>query len=251
MRIRVKNRSIIYGATGMCCLVTLMISGRPMGVKQRSEIFTPGNSAKSSLLVLVKPQPDAPLLISGIKIAPSSDPKMPTVRFIITNNTKKRILAYAIRHDATMTNSTFPGTIAVNFPDRNRALQGGGDAQLEISSIQYSEAPLNLTLSVDFVEFVDGTRWGPDTFKQGERINGVRAGTKRAKEVMSKALAEDGPDVLIHSLDSIKVEADQPDLHTSEWLDGFRHGVGWMRERVRNKGKDLVEIKRELERSID
>jgi hypothetical protein len=222
-----------------------------MGVKQRSEIITPGNSAKSSLLVLVKPQPDAPLLITGITIDDSADPRMPTVSFTITNNTKKRILAYAIRHDTTMANSTFAGTVAVISPDRNRALRGGAEVQGEISGIQYSEPPLNLNLTVDFVEFVDGTRWGPDTLKHGERIDGVRAGAKMAKEVMSKALAEDGPDVLIHSLDSIKVEADQPDLHSSEWLDGFRHGVGWMRERVRNKGKDLVEIKRELESSMD
>ena len=106
-------------------------------------------------------------------------------------------------------------------------------------------------LSVDFVGFTDGTRWGPDTYKHGERIDGLRAGAKMAKERMLKILAVDGPEALIHSLDSINVEADQPDLHSSEWLDGFRHGVGWMRERVRSKGKDVVEIKRELQSSVD
>lgn len=246
-----KGRNIFYGVTGMFCLAVLMISGRPMEVKQKGGVPTVQDSAKPSLLVLVKPQTDPPLLITGMTVEDSADPRMPTIQFTIKNNTKKRIMAYAIRHDETLPHSSFSGTVAVNSPDRNRALPAGAEVQSEITGIQYSEPPISLMLSVDFVEFTDGTRWGPDTYKYGERIDGLRAGAKMAKERMLKILAVDGPAALIHSLDSINVEADQPDLHSSEWLDGFRHGVGWMRERVRSKGKDVVEIKRELQSSVD
>ena len=139
----------------------------------------------------------------------------------------------------------------MNSPDRNRAFQAGASAQLEITGIRYGERPKSMTLSVDFVEFVGGTRWGPDTFKHGEVIDGLRAGAKMMKEEMLKALEVESPEVFIHSLDSINVEPDQSNLHSSEWSEGFRSGVGWMRERVRRKGKDLVEIKRELRQSID
>src|SRR5436309_171127 len=239
MKKRVKSSSLIYGVTGIFCLAGLMISGRPMEVKQKGGVSTVQDSAKPSLLVLVKPQTDPPLLIIGMTVEDSADPRMPTVQFTIKNNTKKRIMAYAIRHDETLPHSSFSGTVAVNSPDRNRALPAGAEVQSEITGIQYSEPPISLMLSVDFVEFTDGTRWGPDTYKHGERIDGLRAGAKMAKERMLKILAVDGPEALIHSLDSINVEADQPDLHSSEWLDGFRHGVGWMRERMRSKGKDV------------
>lgn len=251
MKRRVKSSSLIYGVTGIFCLAALMISGRPMEVKQKGEVPPVQDSAKPGLLVLVKPQADSPLLITGITVDDPTDPRMPTVQFTIKNNTKKRIMAYAIRHDETLPHSSFSGTVAVNSPDRNRALPAGAEVQSEITGIQYSEPPISLMLSVDFVEFVDGTRWGPDTYKHGELIDGVRVGAQMAKEAMLKALEADGPEVFINSLDSIKVEADQPDSHSSEWLKGFQYGVDWMRERVRSKGKDLVEIKRELQRSID
>lgn len=251
MKLRGISRILIYAATGMLCVAALMISSQPLGVKQKGEASTIQDSAKSSLLVLVQPQTGPPLLITGMTVEDATDPRMPSVQFTITNNTKKRIMAYAIRHDATLPHSSFSGTVAVNSPDRQRALQAGAEVIGKITGIQYSEPPIRLTLSVDFVEFVDGTRWGPDTYKHGELIDGLRVGVKMAKEAILKTLEADGPEVLIHSLDSIQVEPDQPALHSSEWLEGFRHGVGWMRERVRSKGKDLVEIKRELKHLID
>lgn len=251
MKMNRVKRSLIYGAMTIFCLAVLIIRGRPLEVQQKGETSEAQNPTKSNLLVLIRPQEDAPLLITGITAADSTDPQIPIIRFTITNHTKLRIRAYAIRHDATLPHSSFPGTIAVNFPDRNRALQAGASSQLEISGIKYSEIPTNLILSIDFVEFESGRRWGPDTFKHGEQIDGVRAGAKMAKVAMIKTLETNGLEVLLRSLDSINVEADQPDLHSSEWLEGFRHGVGWMRERVRSKGRNLVEIKRELQHSID
>ena len=242
---------MIYAAIGIFCLAVLMIGGRPMGGKEGLGVSTTQASEQASLLVLVKPQPDAPLLITEPIVADSADPQMPTVQFKITNTTKKRIMAYAIRHDAALSNSSFPGTIATNFPDRNRAFQAGASAQLEITGIRYGELPISLTLSVDFVEFVDGKRWGPDTFKHGEVIDGLRAGAEMMKEAMLKALEVESPEAFSRSLDSINVEPDQPNLHSSEWSKGFRSGVNWMRERVRRKGKDLIEIRRELRQSID
>ena len=244
MKNRAKSRSIIYGVMAIFCLAILMASGRTMEVKQ--EGGKAQDSVKQDLLVFVKPQTDPPLLISGMTVVDAKDPGMPTVQFTVRNKTRKRIMAYAIRHDETLAHSSFSGTVAMNSPDRNRAIQPGAEWQLEVAGIQYSEPVISMMLSVDFVEFVDGTRWGPDTYKHGELIDGLRVGVKMAKEAMLKRLEADGAKAFVDSLDSFKVEPDRPDLHTSEWVEGFRHGVGWMRERVRSKGKDAVEIRREL-----
>lgn len=240
------ERRYTYGVAGALCLAALMIGGRPMGNQQQIEASTAQTLPKSDILVVVKPQEDSPLLITGMKIADSTDPRMPVVEYTITNNTKKRIMAFAIRYDAMLADSTISGSITANYPDYNRALQPHIPVQSEVAGIQYPKPPVSIILSVDFVEFAGGRRWGPDTYKHGELIDGVRAGVKKAKEVMLKALETDGTEAFVHSLDAIKVAAEPSPAHSSEWLEGFRHGVGWLRERVRNKGKDVIEIRREL-----
>lgn len=94
-----------------------------------------------------------------------------------------------------------------------------------------------------------GSRWGPDTLKTGDTIDGVRAGAQAEREVLLNLLTTQGTDALMRSLDSVKPEADQSLAHSSEWLDGFRHGVGWIRERVRSKAPKHSEIETELRRS--
>jgi len=243
--------NIIYSVIGILCLAALMLSGRPMEGKQKPETSSTQAPETADLVVLVKPQPDAPLSITDTKVEPSDDPRMPTVQFTITNTTRKRIMAYAIRHDETLPQSTFSGDVTEISPDRNRALQAGAEVQSEITGIRYGEVPTSILLSVDFVEFADGKRWGPDTLNHGEMLDGVRAGVKAAKEVMLEKLEVDGPEVFARSLDAINVEPDSSGLHSSKWLEGFRTGTGWMRERVRSKGTDLIEIRRELRSSFE
>ena len=241
---------VLSGSLGMLSLLVMTIGSRGPVQGRRTE-QKPVQEAQSKLLVLIKPQPDAPLLIAGVTVEDGTDPRMPTTRFSVVNNTRKRIIAYAIRHDATLSQSSFPGAIAFNIPYRDRALRSGAYGPMEISGIQYAEPPINLVLSVDFVEFADGTKWGPDTFKHGEMFDGFRAGAKKAKAVLLEKLSANGPDVLVDSLDSLKVDPYRTNSHSSGWLKEFAHGVEWMRERVRSKGKDTFEIKKELRRSID
>src|SRR4051794_37058353 len=55
MKKSVKGRGLIYGATCLFCLTTLMVIGRPLEGKQNVKVSTPQFSEQSNLLTLVKP----------------------------------------------------------------------------------------------------------------------------------------------------------------------------------------------------
>jgi hypothetical protein len=242
-----KANSIVLIVIGILCLAILVVSARP----RKNQTTTDGVAAKKPLLIL-KDQPNSPLTITSVIVDEFSDPRMPTVNFNVINNSGKPIMVYAIKHEAALgSRGTVSGWVAVNSPDSKHALRPGRAPQGEISGIQYPEPPESLTLSVDFVEFVDGTRWGDDTFKNGERIDGVRAGANEEREALMKVLRTNGTEELIRSLDSIEPKADQPSSRSAQWLDGYRHGVGWMRERVRSKGQSHSEIEKELRRPVN
>jgi hypothetical protein len=156
-----------------------------------------------------------------------------------------------VKHEAVFSQraGTLSGSVAFNPVDRDQGMRPGDTRQVEIGGLNYGETPDTITLSVNFVEFVSGSRWGPDTLKTGDTIDGVRAGAQAEKEVLLNLLMTQGTDALMRSLDSVKPEAEQSLPRSSEWLDGFRHGVGWIRERVRSKGPKHSEIEPELRRS--
>jgi hypothetical protein len=244
---RIKANNVIVILIGTLCLTILVAVARPQNNQ------SPHNSVtEKKPLLIIKDQPDSPLTITSVIVDNFPDPRMPTIDFNVMNNSGKRIMVYAIKHEAALgSRGAMSGWIAINSPDNKRALRPGKAPQVEISRIQYPQPPESFTLSVDFVEFVDGTRWGEDTFKNGDRIDGVRAGANAQREALMKILKAGGPEEVIRLLDSIEPKPDQSTARSAEWRDGFRHGVGWMRERVRLKGPDRSEIEKELRPPVD
>lgn len=241
-KIRIKASNIIVIVIGALCLTILVAVARPQN-KQ-----SPDNSVtEKKPLLIIKDQPDSPLTIMSVIIDNFPDPRMPTIDFNVKNNSGKRIMVWAVKHEA----GGMSGTMVFIKPDSKHALRPGRAPQVEISRIQYPVPPESFTLSVDFVEFVDGTRWGEDTFRTGDRVDGVRAGANAQREALMKILKSDGPEEVIRLLDSIEPIPDQSIARSKEWRDGFRGGVGWIRGRVRLKGPNRSEIEKELRPPLD
>jgi hypothetical protein len=243
----IRVSSVAAIAVGILCLAILAVGAGPR--KYQDPVGR--TITKRPLLILKKNQPDSPLTITAVIVDDSPDSRMPTVHFTLINNSGKRIMVYAVKHEAQFSNGTVSGSVVVNLPDAKHALRPGRAPQVEISGIQYPQPPESLTLSVDFVEFVDGVRWGDDTLRTSERIDGLRAGASAEREILMKVLTTDGPEGVLRSLDLIKPEPNQVSSRSEEWLDGFRHGVGWIRERVRSKGENSSEIEKELKQPVD
>lgn len=243
----IKAHSIVLIVIGILSLAILAVSARP----RENQTSTDRVAAKKPLM-LVKDQPDSPLTITSVVVDYFPDARMPEVSFKVTNISGKRIMVYAIKHVAALgSRGAFSGSVTIMRPDRKRALGPGQSPEGEISGIQYPQPPESLTLSVDYVEFVDGTRWGEDTLKNGDRIDGMRAGTDAEREALLKVLMTEGAEGVMRSLDSITPEANQPSSRSAQWLDGFRQGIDVMRSGVRAKGSSHAEIEKELRRQVD
>jgi hypothetical protein len=87
--------------------------------------------------------------------------------------------------------------------------------------------------------------------RNSERIDGTRAGARAERDALMKVLMTEGTEGVMRLLDSLQPEPDQALGRSAEWLDGFRGGVGWIRERVRGKAQNPSEIEKELRRQVD
>lgn len=232
----------------LLCLVLLTV-GAHGPVKDQSP--DDKSLVKKPVLVEKKKQPGSPLIIGNMVIAESEDGRMPEITFTVTNKSDKVIIAYAVKHEGAFGQGAVAGAITNISPDSERALLPGRSPHMEIGGIEYSGMPETMILSVDFVEFADGTRWGLDTMKTGERVDGTRAGAQAVRDALLLILKAGGVDAVVQSLDTIEPQADQSSLHSSEWLDSFSTGVKWMRERVRRKGRDYSSVEKELQHSPD
>jgi hypothetical protein len=83
------------------------------------------------------------------------------------------------------------------FPPHVSRQEDGGIGRI------YQQAPVEIVLAVDFVEFADGTRWGDDIGKSGERLDGQRAGGNAAITKYREVLLKEG----INGLESAFAES--------------------------------------------
>lgn len=119
----------------------------------------------------------------------------------------------------------------------------------------YSEGVNEIILSIDFVEFEDGSSWGQDYFKSAERVAGQRAGIKFAVESYGKKLENSPFDVFSNEIEKNAIDfAFHADKSKSSVLrDGFQSGVGLVRNRLDTAiGKDgTLGAKQELQKLSD
>jgi hypothetical protein len=206
------------------------------------------------LRVVVLQQPDSPILILSTYVD-SSDPLRPRYGYSITNTDDKPIRAFAIRESvstrggAPIISTSLTHSPAVKLflkPHESRQAEGG------LGSI-YQVPPDKVEIALDFVEFADGTRWGDDTGKSGEMLDGFRAGGKAAIKRYREILASEGAIALERVLEGQNSIQPESQSKSVKWIDGFNSGVSTVKSRLAETkvkgGQDGV--KRELEKPFD
>ena len=180
-------------------------------------------ASAQSVHINVKPQPDSPLSLTAVRIV-FDDPYKPAFEYTVVNNNDKPIRAYTIRRDDGITGSSLS---MLNLP-----FQRGQSQWESIGDTTYSEPVREILLSVDFVEFVDGTAWGPDTTRSSQRLAGIRAGMSVERNRLLTVLNDDSIAKLISDLEG-QLDVSPPPGNSSEWSDGFRIGTLQYRARLR------------------
>ncbi|HEX8283837.1 MAG TPA: hypothetical protein VF588_10805 [Pyrinomonadaceae bacterium] len=233
-----------------CLTLTLLVLGLFSLTKDSTRASLSLPQARPKLpTTSVAPQPDAPLRITHTFA--ESEPGMVRLKVMAQNQSGKQIRACAIVADA----GSHSQVDFVNLTTSAAALR---PTQIKTFDIAYgeNEAPDTVTLSVDFVEFDDGSTWGADTHNSRDMLAGQREGAKaersRLRELLKSggvpavfdAVREEVPDVM---------EIKSPTKHSGAWVTGYRHGVGGIRHRLRQnlQSSDPVRAESELARPFD
>ena len=204
--------------------------------------------------IVVAQQPDSPLLIVSTYVD-SSNSLQPRYGYSITNVSDKPIRAYTIQESISLgpgpsiISSTMSHSPAVKLflkPNESRQEEGGLGGT-------YKVPPVEVSLAVDFVEFADGKRWGDDTSKSADRLDGIREGGKAAIKNYRKILDNEGDDGFERAMSNPNLIQPEGAPKSSIWDEGFKTGVNMVKRRLRaaktKGGQD--EVNRELDRPFD
>jgi hypothetical protein len=222
--------------------------------------FSPSRSAIQhpiiqTTAVSAQLQPDSPLQISAVANH-SPDPKKLDITFDVWNITDKGIRAYAIKHEVGCCGSKashISGSSLSNILSVDKLFLPGQVRSEELGN-EWSTAPFErVTLSIDFVEFTDGSRWGPDISKSSERLEGMRAGMKAAKTVLLKLFSDKGSQAVVELIESDMNLLAPEQNHSEAWVTGFQTGVKSMSARLLHayKDKGIAEIGKKLKQPLD
>jgi hypothetical protein len=204
--------------------------------------------------IVVAEQPDSPLLILSTYVD-SSDSLHLRYGYSVTNRTDKAIRAYTIQESVSLdTGASIISTSLTHAPAVKQFLKPHQSRQEEWGlGKTYPSPPIKVELAVDFVEFADGTKWGEDTHKSGDRLDGMRAGGKAALKQYRKVLVNEGINGLEQAPASLNLIQPENQLKSGDWVEGFNIGVNTVTRRLSaakaKGGQDAV--KRELDKPFD
>ena len=206
--------------------------------------------------ITVKNQEGVPLLISATHT--DSNVFKPRYGYSLTNVSDKTIRAFTIQEDVFFgsKNAQQSGAVFKNLSSETNVLRPNASRHENAGgNTKYSEEVNEIVLSVDFVEFNDGTTWGVDKYNSAERLAGYRAGAKMALEWFSQKLEAKSFEAFTNEIDADAVNfALQADKSkSSTWKDGFEYGVGIIRNRLKKaiKEEGLKGVKEALQKPFD
>lgn len=214
-----------------------------------------GNRSTNTARVLVNTKGDAPV---ELRIAhPESagvDQYVPEVELVITNTSNKMVSAYAIRFEVGLNGQLRRGGVKFARFSTARSLFRPGDSQtVDIGGTHYPLPVERLVVSIDFLEFTDGTTWGADTYSSREVLAGLRAGQEATANYLRRLIAAQGPTAFARELERADDDSGIPFGESPKWREGFQQGRTFIKARVKREAKDFsaTEIERVLTQPID
>jgi hypothetical protein len=153
------------------------------------------------------------------------------LRFDVTNGSNKAIHSYDCRYYSPVPvgNGSYGSQ-----PDQFLPGQSRNDS---ISADEY--APL--TLTIDFVQFADGTTWFSNSPQSRVKPDGFRAGTKAAARYLLTVMTRDGTQTVVDGLPRIHADVREPAgpaTNPEFGSFGFYCGVTNIAVRVENEYKN-------------
>lgn len=182
----------------LCVVLTTFLMGVPSIAAQSHAGQRPAQNFLTR--VLVRPQPSAPLRISSV-VDNSDDPDAPIANFTVENISSKPIQAYWISYDTVAHGINVTLGFGINANSQELILPPGKQRELAVLNRDKEK----IDLSVDFVEFADGTVWGSDTAKYGERLAGERVAARAEAQRLIKLLETSGLSAVVAAVSESEI----------------------------------------------
>lgn len=202
--------------------------------------------------ITVEVQPDVPLKIATVSSAGRMAPDSQLIEFgyYVINASSKPIRAYAIRQEISIGGETSGAGVSLYNPQLSNSLLSPNQSIFigGTSNIEGRNTVINL--SVDFVEFFDGTKWGADLARSSERAAGQRFAAHTVSQKLLQILSVGKPEDVLTAMESGHANVVPPEDRSPEWKEGFRSGrIAVLNRLKRAKEKNnLRELERELRR---
>ena len=178
-------------------------------------------------MVFVTPQEGAPLQLISTWIDSS---KAQSFRLVaqFQNQSAKAIRVYAFKSQTATIKLQNSHVQFMNLTQRSAIWQPSEMRTVEFADSQEEEVK-TVRLTLDFVEFSDGSTWGPDSENSRDMLAGQREGAKLERQRQSQIMRAKGQQGLIS-------DAQVPDRgveragsnRSAQWLEGFRQGQASM-----------------------
>jgi hypothetical protein len=199
-------------------------------------------------IIVSRNEPGSPLVISAERQLAKTE-QAPEIAFNVTNVTIKTITAFAIKLEvasgSAIVNTVSLSNLELSATDLppNRSLSKF-DTYENVSNSEH-----RVTLSVDYVQFSNGQRWGSDSAKSAERIDGQRAAVETLTARLPGIIRATSVNDLGNVLESV-ADVEPPPQHSDEWNDGFRKATRSIANRLKraNQAGGLGQVNTELSR---
>lgn len=192
----------------------------------------------NNTVIRVEEQKDSPILIQSSTLL-SSNPLKPTYSYFVNNVSNKTIRAYAIKVDSVLDNGGVISGVTLNNPISeaqflkpkiNKSESGG-------QGTAYSASVSEIVLSVDFVEFDDGTTWGKDSYDSSELLVGQKAGTIEVIKYFQNKLNLRNTEEFLFDIDNFDEKVLTHTSSSKMFNKGYKTGVKFVINRLK-KAKD-------------
>ena len=194
---------------------------------QQKTPSSPGPPDIQTPEVIVLSQPDSPLLVTTSSRWATPGAEIFDLYVVVKNRDTKSIRAFTTRIDF---GERKPACIVDNIYFPGKVLkQDEGDGKSRFLAVNKNSA---IQVSVDYVEFVDGSTWGQDTCRTVEYLAGERAGGDAAIKWFTNLIQEKGTKAVVEIIRSGSVNVEKPHSTSAWWDQAFRRGVDILSRRV-------------------
>lgn len=203
-------------------------------------------------IVTVQSQMGTPLVLSARRIVGGNE-EYSEIAFDLVNVSDKPIRAYAIKQEVAVAGTPRSGTalfINLDLSNSPRLPINQITTTFNTFDLIPSKEAQQVSLSIDYVEFSDGTSWGPDSAKFAVQSAGQRAAMLVLSKRLRSFLSVGDPDEVMRAIETSAASVEPPDRRSDEWKEAFRlarTSIVSRLKRAQTKG-GLNQVDRELRR---